>query len=77
LLIAINPHFDNWYFKPSVGVSGDIIFGCDSSKFQIESSIEHQFSLTLNIKNIFDLVSWSLTIIYGPIDSSLKIYILG
>jgi hypothetical protein len=40
MLIAINPKFDNWLYKPSVEASGGILFWCDSSKFQIDSYLE-------------------------------------
>jgi exonuclease III len=40
LLTVINVHYDNWHFKPLVGLQGGNLFGCDSSKFQIESVME-------------------------------------
>jgi hypothetical protein len=40
MLLAIHPKFDIWLYKLSVGASGGILFGYDSSKFQINSSLE-------------------------------------
>jgi hypothetical protein len=48
------------------------LFGCDSFIFIVESSIEHIFSLTVYIKNRKDIYQWCLTIVYDPVNSTLK-----
>ena len=61
-----------WVELPAVGLSGGIIVGCDSSKFIVEKHQVHQFSVTLFIKNRIDAVQWCLTVVYGPVNNSLK-----
>jgi hypothetical protein len=55
-----------------MGLSGSILFGCDTSKYQIDKIIVRQFSLIIFIINRVDSFSWCFTIVYGPVDASLK-----
>jgi hypothetical protein len=56
----------------TVGLSGGVLVGCDSSKFIIEQYFIGTFSITLMLKNRTDNFKWTFTTFYGPIDSSLK-----
>jgi hypothetical protein len=55
-----------------VGISGGILFGCDTAKFHIDKTIVRQFSLTVFLTNRVDNFSWYCTIVYGSVDNSLK-----
>jgi hypothetical protein len=57
---------------PTVGLFGGILFGCDTAKIHIDKTIVRQFSLTIFITNRVDNFFWCCTIVYGPIDNSLK-----
>ena len=45
ILDFISTKFDIWQWVPSIGRSGGILFGCDSTKFRYLSHTTHQFSL--------------------------------
>jgi hypothetical protein len=60
-------------FQPSVGLSDDILVGCDSSQFILEHAMVGSFSVILMLKNKVDNVQWTFTSVYGPVDSNLKV----
>lgn len=69
----ISGSFDIWLVKPSIGLSGGILIGMDGSKFRLEKHEIRKFSITVWIQNrVDDSVRWSLTVVYGPINLSLK-----
>lgn len=63
---SISPKLDVWEWVPSIGRSGGILFGCDSSRFTVVSTQIHTYSLTVNFDNQFDSHRWMLTLVYGP-----------
>jgi exonuclease III len=73
MLGSIANRFDIWVTLPSVGMSGGILVGCDSSQFLLEQAMIGSFSVTLMLKNRVDNTQWTFTSVYGPVDSSLKV----
>lgn len=71
-LKSISPRFDSWFWLPSIGRSGGILFGCDSELVSVVSVIKRQFSLSVILKNRTDNVEWMYTIVYAPVLITLK-----
>jgi hypothetical protein len=72
LLRGINAQLDFWLELPTIGLSGGILFGCDSAKFHVDKTIVRQYSLTVFLTNRLDIFSWCCIVVYGPVDNSLK-----
>lgn len=72
ILKSISSHFDIWYWVPSKGRSGGILFGCDSTQFKYISHSTHQFSMNLMLECKLDGQTWQITIVYGPVDRNQK-----
>ena len=72
LLSSISSVYDNWIQLPANGKSGGILIGCDGSKFLIENQVINRFSITIFVKNRIDNQRWCLTVVYAPINMSLK-----
>jgi hypothetical protein len=72
MLRNIANRFDIWVALPSVGMSGGILVGCDSSQFLLEQAMISSFSVTLMLKNRVDNTQWTFTSVYGHVYSSLK-----
>lgn len=72
ILKSISSSLDIWHWVPYVGRSGGILFGGDSTKIKVLSCTEHRFCLDLVIENKLDSKIWEITIVYGPVQRSLK-----
>lgn len=72
ILRSLSSKIDNWVFVPSVGRSGGILFGVDSSKIEIQSHSCHTFCLDVHLTNKVDQTHWQYTIVYGPTIRSKK-----
>ena len=72
ILRTISTRFDVWYWVPSVGRSGGILFGCDSSLINCISHSIHKFALNVHVENKIDGQKWQITIVYGPVIRTLK-----
>jgi hypothetical protein len=56
----------------AIELAGGILIGFDSSKLILDRVDVLAFSITLFVHNIIDNFVWCLTIVYGPVDNSLK-----
>lgn len=63
---------DIWIYIPSVGKSGGILFGEDSTKIEIVSHSTHRFFLDVHLINKTNQTNWHYTIVYGPVLRSLN-----
>lgn len=71
-LKSISNKFDLWFWVPSKGRSGGILFGGDSSQFKYISHSVHTFYLDLRLECKLDGQQWQITIVYGPVDRTKK-----
>ena len=71
-LNSISTKIDTWFWLPSVGRSGGILFGCDSDLMSVITVVQRQFSLSVVLKNRSDNVEWLYTVVYGPVVVTLK-----
>lgn len=71
-LRSISSKFDKWIWLESKGRSGGILFGCDSDNYSVIDSVVHTYLVDIWLQNRHDRCTWILTIVYAPIDRSLK-----
>lgn len=71
-LRKISHRFDLWHWVPAIGRSGGILFGGDSNKIKVLRWEAHRFCLDIQLENKLDSSIWQLTIVYGPVNMSLK-----
>lgn len=67
ILRSISTTLDVWFWVPSKGRSGGILFGCDSNLFKYVSHSLHQFALNIVVECKQDGCTWQITIVYGPV----------
>lgn len=72
ILRSLSTKIDTWVYLPSVGKSGGILFGVDSSKIDIISHSLHKFCLDIHLVNKIDQTEWQYTVVYGPVIRQLK-----
>lgn len=72
MLKAISTRLNIWHWLPSRGRSGGILFGGDSNKMKVLSCQLHTFCLDIQLENKLDSQHWQVTVVYGPVDKSLK-----
>ena len=53
-LMSISVKLDSWFWVPSVGRSGGILFGCDSNLVTVVTVAKRQFSISVILKNRVD-----------------------
>jgi len=58
--------FNKYAFSPSVGHSGGILMGWNSSIFNGEIIEINKFSITVNFSSLHNGHNWILTTVYGP-----------
>lgn len=62
-LRTISTKFDIWHWVPSIGRSGGILFGSDSSKFRYISHSLHRFALDVHLEHKIDNQIWQVTVV--------------
>lgn len=72
ILRSLSHKLDIWIYLPSIGKSGGILFGGDSSKVEILSHSEHKYCVDIHLLNKLDQTEWQYTIVYGPVLRNLK-----
>lgn len=58
ILKTLSPRLDIWHWVPSIGRSGGILFGCDSSKLKLLSYSAHKFALDIRVECKTDAQVW-------------------
>lgn len=71
-LNSISTRIDVWHWLPSIGRSGEILFGCDSNKVKILTHTLHIFCVDVVLENKLDNNTWQLIVAYGPVIRNLK-----
>jgi len=64
--------FDKFDFVPSIGASGGILVAWISNHFVGSILEKRQYGLTINFTSVVNLVTWKLTIVYGPCQDPLR-----
>jgi hypothetical protein len=72
MLKVVSNKLDTWIQLLFIGLSSGIVVCCNSAKFIVEQTIIGSFSITLMNKNKIDNKHWTFTIVYDPVNSSLK-----
>lgn len=71
-LNAFSNTVTKWTPKSSNGASGGLLLGINESKFWILNTWIMDFSITVHLKNKFENFEWLFTIVYGPVQYSLR-----
>lgn len=71
-LKSLSTSITHWTMKQSQGASGGLLLGVNESKFWILNTWIMDFSITVHIKNKFEDFEWLLTVVYGPVVSTLR-----
>lgn len=71
-LNALSNTVTHWTTKSSNGASGGLLLGINESKFWILNTWIMDFSITVHLKNKFENFEWLFTIVYGPVQYSLR-----
>ena len=64
--------FDKFDFVPSIGALGGILVAWISNHFVGSILEKRQYGLTINFTSVVNLVTWKLTIVYGPCQDPLR-----